>query len=149
MDKDFQTTINRYVKFSVDTISAPSAHSLLGNSKVHWVDTRSMEEYNVSRISDAFYVNFNHPNLLPLKQYPLTDTLIVYCTVGYRSEKMAEELKEMGFQNVFNLYGGILSWANHGFDLQTPRGTPTNQVHTYDKKWGVHMKNPNYTKITD
>jgi rhodanese-related sulfurtransferase len=149
MDKDFEATINRYVNFSVDTISAPVAHKLVGQSGVHWVDTRSTKEYNVSRIEDAFFVNYDHPNILPLKKYALSDTLIVYCTVGYRSEKIAEQIKALGFKNVYNLYGGILSWANHNFDVQTPRGTPTNQIHTYDKSWGVHLKNPNYTKISN
>lgn len=147
MDKDFQKTINKYVDFSVDTLSAPTAQPLLSSRNVHWLDTRSMTEYNVSKIQDAFFVNYEDPNLEALKSWRQSDTIVVYCTVGYRSEKTALMVEAMGFENVYNLYGGILDWANHNLPLKTPLETPTKKVHTYDKSWGKYMVNPDYEKV--
>jgi len=36
--------------------------------------------------------------------------LIFYCRSGARSERAARELRERGFQKVFNLKGGVLAW---------------------------------------
>ena len=41
-----------------------------------------------------------------------SDTIVLYCSIGYRSEKIGEKLVEMGYGHVFNLYGGIFEWVN-------------------------------------
>ena len=53
-------------------------------------------------------------NLLKYKVEDIAreSTIVVYCSVGYRSEKIAEELDKLGFTNVSNLYGGIFEWIN-------------------------------------
>jgi len=38
--------------------------------------------------------------------------LVFYCRSGARSERAARELRERGFQNVFNLQGGVLAWRD-------------------------------------
>jgi rhodanese-related sulfurtransferase len=48
---------------------------------------------------------------------PREAPVIVYCSVGYRSEKIGEKLQKLGFQNVHNLYGGIFQWKNDGFEV--------------------------------
>ena len=68
-----------------------------------------------------------------------TDTLIVYCTVGYRSEKVAEKLKDAGYENTFNLFGGIFSWKNGGGKLVDRSGKATDKVHCYNEMWSVFL----------
>ena len=38
--------------------------------------------------------------------------IVTYCSVGYRSGKMAERLQAAGYTNVRNLEGSIFKWAN-------------------------------------
>ena len=56
--------------------------------------------------------------------------------MGYRSEKIGEQLKKMGYQRVYNLYGGIFEWTNRSLPLVNKTEAPTKQVHAYDKNWG-------------
>jgi predicted sulfurtransferase len=58
--------------------------------------------------------------------------------VGYRSEKIAKRCQAAGFKQVYNLYGGIFEWVNQGNTVVNADG-PTEQVHTYDKKWSVWL----------
>ncbi len=52
-------------------------------------------------------------NLIPekLNTFNKNDNIIVYCKSGVRSKKVCEFLKANDFNNVKNLEGGILAWA--------------------------------------
>lgn len=65
--------------------------------------------------------------------------IVVYCAVGSRSEKIARELKEMGFENVSNLYGGIFEWVNRGYEIVNDTGE-TDTVHAYNRFWGFWLQ---------
>ncbi len=43
--------------------------------------------------------------------------ILVYCAGGYRSALAAKTLKDLGFNNVFNL-GGYNEWVENGGDIQ-------------------------------
>jgi predicted sulfurtransferase len=67
-------------------------------------------------------------------------SVVVYCSVGYRSERVGEHLLAMGFKDVKNLYGGIFEWVNNGQAIVDRNGKFTNQVHTYNKSWSKWLE---------
>jgi len=89
----------------------------------------------VSHIPNALFTGYKDFNTDALKDIPKTDTIVVYCSVGYRSERIGEKLQKMGYSNVFNLYGGIFEWKNTGLEVVDTDGTETEKVHTYNKTW--------------
>ena len=36
--------------------------------------------------------------------------LLIYCDGGYRSRKALPQIKALGFQSIYHLHRGILSW---------------------------------------
>ena len=73
---------------------------------------------------------------------PSRDTpLVVYCSIGVRSEKIGEKLKEAGYKKVYNLYGGIFKWKNSGNPVVDSNGEPTEKVHAYSRYWGRFLTN--------
>ncbi len=62
--------------------------------------------------------------------------IVTYCSVGYRSSKLATELQAKGFTNVRNLEGSIFEWANRGYSVVRD-GREVREVHPFDKAWGV------------
>ena len=78
---------------------------------------------------------------------PRDTSVVVYCAVGYRSEKIGEKLQEMGFKNIRKLYGGIFAWKNSGHVVVDPSGHPTDSVHAYDSNWSRWLWNG--TKVYD
>jgi rhodanese-related sulfurtransferase len=99
------------------------------------LDAREENEYVISHLPKAEFIGFSNFGSKSLNSYQKTDTIYVYCSIGYRSEKIGEKIQKMGFNNVFNLYGGIFSWANLGYRIVDKNNEQTKAVHGYDKKW--------------
>ncbi len=103
---------------------------------VRLLDTRESEEYAVSHLPNATFVGYDDFDLRNVSNIPKQDTIIVYCSVGYRSERIGEKLKKAGYKHVYNLYGGIFHWKNnHGIVVDSKNDT-TEKVHVYNKSWG-------------
>jgi len=99
------------------------------------LDTREQGEFDVSHIPNSVCTGYKDFNTDALKDISKTDTIVVYCSVGYRSERIGEKLQKMGYSNVFNLYGGIFEWKNLGNTVVNADGSETEKVHTYNKSW--------------
>lgn len=99
------------------------------------LDTREKEEFEVSHLPNATFVGYDDFQLSSVSGISKTDTVIVYCSVGYRSERIGEKLKSAGYQHVFNLYGGIFNWKNKDGAVVDMNGDTTQKVHTYNKNW--------------
>lgn len=104
------------------------------------LDTREAKEFNVSHIPNARYVGYTFFRLSDIQDIPKNQPIIVYCSVGYRSERIGEKLKAAGYQNVKNLYGGIFEWANDKSPLSDVNNQSTETVHGYSKEWGIWVK---------
>jgi rhodanese-related sulfurtransferase len=100
-----------------------------------YLDAREREEFEVSHIQNAKWIGYKDFDLNRLKGVSKNDTLVVYCSVGYRSEKIAEKLINEGYTNVFNLYGSIFEWSNQGRPVYDSNNNKTNRVHAYNKRW--------------
>lgn len=110
------------------------------------LDARSETEYAVSHIAEASqFDGTTDLAIAPALKNTLKDTpIVVYCSVGYRSARIAQQLMEAGFQEVFNLEGGLFQWANEGraAKLNCPgslvqAGQPTQLIHPYNAVWGI------------
>jgi rhodanese-related sulfurtransferase len=60
--------------------------------------------------------------------------IVVYCSIGVRSEKIGELIK-VRIQNVYNLYGGIFEYKNEEEKVVNNQNKVTDSVHTYNKRW--------------
>ena len=65
---------------------------------------------------------------------------MVYCSLGVRSEDIAEQLKKAGYNKVKNLYGGIFEWKNNGFPIYNLENKETDSIHTFSMKWSKWLK---------
>ena len=104
-----------------------------------FLDAREKREFEVSHLPGAVWVGYDDFQLEKVAQVARNQRVIVYCSVGYRSEKVSEKLLAAGFQDVSNLVGGIFEWVNDGQKLMDDNG-PTNRVHAYSKSWGIWLK---------
>lgn len=104
------------------------------------LDTRSPEEYKVSHLPNAKFIDYDDFDGDMVKGLDKNKEVIVYCTVGYRSERIGEKLQKMGFTNVRNLYGGIFEWVNEGGEIRNSKNQQTDSVHTYSKSWSIWLE---------
>lgn len=103
------------------------------------LDIREEEEFAVSHLRNAYHV----PPNTSLKQVVSTvlkdvspeETIIVYCSVGFRSAEFAQKLAAIGYQNVYNLKGSVFAWVNEGRPVYQGNKR-VNKVHPFNEKWG-------------
>lgn len=104
-------------------------------SEVVLLDIRSAPEYAVSHIAGAQLVDYDSFKNQDVTHIKKNAKVVVYCSVGYRSERIGEKLQDLGYTEVYNLYGGIFQWKNVGYQVVDPEGRTTERVHTYNKSW--------------
>ena len=143
---EFNRKVNRLLNYSVDVISVTELEAA-DSDKFILLDTREYEEYQVSRIPGAIYFGYDEPQWELLDKLDKNKEIVVYCSIGYRSEKIGEKLQKKGFTQVRNLYGSIFEWANQGYKLEGPEQTETHRVHTYNKRWSKWMFNEEVEKV--
>ena len=118
------------------TISADSLAARLGDAPPLLLDVRTPEEFAVSHLAGARRVDPAGDALPPEIGALDRDTPIVaYCSVGWRSAALVQQLRAAGFTDVANLRGSIFRWANEGRPVV--RGdSAVREVHPYDRRWG-------------
>ena len=102
-----------------------------------WLDVRSRDEYEVSHLAQAHWVGYDEFSQERIAHLDKNLKTIVYCSVGYRSEKITQQLSKLGFKEVYNLYGGVFEWINQGHEVVDMSGRTTSRIHAYNKVWGV------------
>ncbi len=144
-NEKFDAELKRLLSFSVPVIGIDALQRLQDRAVL--LDARARTEFETSHLPGARYVGYETFALDAVSDLPRDTTIVVYCSVGYRSERIAEKLKEAGFEKVYNLYGGIFEWANQNLPLHDSAGNPTRYIHTYDKRWSKWVSNPEFKKI--
>ena len=122
-------------RFTIPLIRPEEAVGLMKEKKILFFDIRSKVEYEVSHIAGAEFYDYETFNVLEIDKSLKEEMIIMYCSVGYRSELAAEKLKKSGFKNIYNLYGGIFQWVYEDYEVVDITGAKTDRVHTYNKKW--------------
>lgn len=133
----FRLMLKGLLSHSVPETGVQQALKETGN--VIFVDAREPKEYDVSHLKGAILVGYDQFDPKNLLDLPRTQPIIVYCSVGYRSEKVAEKLQKLGFSQVSNLYGGIFEWINQGLPVYDEKGA-TEKVHAYNHTWAIWLK---------
>ena len=100
-------------------------------------DAREEKEFNTSHLKNAKQIGYDFFNLEEiLLEYPdKTKPIVVYCSIGVRSELIGEKLIKSGYTKVYNLYGGIFEWINQSKVVVDQNEQPTEKVHTFSKEW--------------
>lgn len=132
----YEQMLNSLLKKSVEPINVKDAKT---KTNAYFIDTRVKREFDVSHIKNAQWVGYNEFYLEKIKNIPKDAEVIVYCSVGYRSEKIGEKLEKAGYKNVKNLWGGIFQWVNDGNTVVDNQEIKTPNVHAFSKKWGVWL----------
>lgn len=109
--------------------------TLAGQHRPLLIDVRRPEEFAVSHLRCA--VNAESPAEISalVRKLPPARAVVLYCSVGVRSSRAAQQLIKTGRTNVFNLKGSIFLWANEGGPV-VREGKPVTEVHPYNKHWG-------------
>ena len=88
------------------------------------VDVRQPAEWSAGHIPEAIHISGGElPQRLDeiRKEFPKNRPLAFICGSGYRSSVSASLLQRQGYENVFNVLGGMSGWQSAGFETTRPR----------------------------
>ncbi len=99
-------------KLSVDP---QQATRLINREDAVVLDIRPMADYNKGHIVNAINIPLNgFKNQIQTLQKHKQKPIIVNCRSGNQSQIACRDLRKAGFDKVFNLRGGMISWeASH------------------------------------
>ena len=102
------------------------------------LDVRTQAEFRVSHIEGAIRVDPQASTKSVsalIKEQGSPALVILYCSVGYRSTRMANRLQKIlppdSDVQLYNLSGGVFLWHNQNRPLEDERGH-TEYMHPYD-----------------
>ena len=81
------------------------------------LDVRSNYEHNIGKFKDAMTLDIDNFREFPSKineikkKIKKKNKIITYCTGGVKCEKASGFLKENGFENVYQLHGGVIKYG--------------------------------------
>ncbi len=101
------------------SIGPEAAIRILNGEKALLIDVRTEEELSKDgRVKSASHIPLNQlkNRLGDLEKYH-QQPVIAICRSGQRSGVACSQLKKNGFEEVYNLKGGILSWKSAGLPV--------------------------------
>lgn len=102
------------------------------------LDTRSPLEYAISHLKQAHWTVSTSQGIINLPPVSRVTPIVTYCSVGYRSARVAGQLQEMGYKQVFNLEGSLFAWFSEDRPVYQ-EGQPVSQIHPYNRFWAIWL----------
>jgi len=143
--KTLDDILKLYNSKSIPYISVGELKRIQSREDIFLLDTREATEFETSHIPSAIFAGYStfSSEEITAAIEDKSARIVVYCSLGVRSEIIGEKLKKAGFTNVQNLYGGIIEWKNKDFIVVDAQGNETENVHTSSKTWSKWLKKGN------
>jgi thioredoxin 1 len=91
------------------------------------IDVRTPGEFSKGHLVNAININWNGPDFAThISKLDKNKAVFLYCYSGSRSNAAASKLQNMGFKEVYNMSGGIISWRAAGLAETTTNTSPSN-----------------------
>lgn len=139
--KKLDKLLKEYNSDSIPYISTEALKKI--SHQILLFDAREPHEFEVSHLKNAISVGYDNFSLAAISKIlpeNKAKQIVVYCSLGIRSEDIAIKLKNAGYTNVMNLYGGIFKWKNEDLPVYNKYNQETDSIHAFSKEWGVWLK---------
>ncbi|MCP4077976.1 MAG: rhodanese-like domain-containing protein [Gammaproteobacteria bacterium] len=95
------------------TVGPSAAISIINKNKTMLIDVRENNEITSGMLNGAIHIPLSGigKRLSELDKYK-DDSVVVYCRSGNRSGSVCRTLSGRGFEQVYNLAGGIMAWED-------------------------------------
>ncbi len=92
-----------------------------GNPDFVILDIRTAEEFESGYIEDAINLDYYNENFRTnLDLLDKGKTYLIYCRSANRTGKTMPIMQELGFEEVYNMSGGINDWKDQGLPVVEP-----------------------------
>jgi len=106
----------------IEVVSPADAAAFLDDhsDEVVLLDVRTPEEYREIRVPGSINIDFYAADFASqLDALPKDVPYVVYCRSGNRSSQAVDIMADLGFTEVLDVDGGIVSWSEAGLPLES------------------------------
>jgi len=86
------------------------------NNEILLLDVREESEWQEGHIEGALLMPLGEINEERTKDIDKNEIIYIYCRSGRRSTEALNKMRQLGFNNIFNL-GGIIDWQKNGGEV--------------------------------
>jgi CsoR family transcriptional regulator, copper-sensing transcriptional repressor len=105
---------NKTITTTYNSVTPQEAKKLITKeSDLIIIDVRTEKEFLYEgRLDGAILIDFEKPRIFKreIKKLNKKTRYLVYCAVGHISKDACLDMVEMGFENIFEMKGGLKSW---------------------------------------
>jgi sulfur-carrier protein adenylyltransferase/sulfurtransferase len=127
----------RQIRSQITEVDPSDVHELISNGHNGYVlvDVREQHEFEQSHLPGAVHVPRGHLESRIEGAAPdKSSRVITYCASGQRSALAANTmLKELGYENVESMTGGITLWKDRGYEVEVPKTLSPEQRERYSR----------------
>jgi len=109
------------MNWNIKEIEGAELHSLIeaDAQSIRVIDVRQPTEVAAGTVPNAEAMPMH---TIPLRIHELdkNEKLVLVCRSGARSAQACAFLQQQGYDEVYNLRGGIMGWANNGLAMALP-----------------------------
>lgn len=99
-------------------VSPEEAATLAADPGITVLDVRTTEEFESGHLADATMIDFYSETFTDdIAALDPEGTYLVYCRSGNRSGQATALMADLGFEQVYDLDGGVLAWDAQGLAL--------------------------------
>ena len=92
---------------------------VLASQDVYFVDVRTSKEFSQGHIANAINIDFKSSSFEEeIKKLDTLKPIVIYCRSGRRSAMSTKILDKVGFDEIYDLKGGVLNWTKQGKALE-------------------------------
>lgn len=86
--------------------------------KLQLVDVRTPGEYNEGHLKNSVNIDiYDFENFeIEVNKLSKDQPVLIYCKSGSRSKEATAQLISLGFEEVYDLQGGIMKWVSSGLE---------------------------------
>ena len=102
----------------ITNVAPKAAAELVKENKVKVLDVRTDAEFAEGHLKGATNHDFTEDNFkTSLEKLDKAQPYLIHCESGARSAKSLKAFKELGFQHLYHLDGGIRAWKAEGLPV--------------------------------
>jgi len=105
---------NKIITTTYNSITPQEAKKIITNeSDLVIIDVRTEKEFLYEgRLDGAILIDFEKPRIFKreIRKLDRSKTYLIYCAVGYISKDACLEMAKLGFENIYEMNGGLKSW---------------------------------------
>jgi rhodanese-related sulfurtransferase len=109
----------------IERLFGPKCRSVSSDGRCLTIlDVRTAKEYRAGHLVGSINLDFRSPSFSDeLKALDRNSAYLVYCRTGVRSSRTAALMRSLGFRELYDLAGGLVSWQREGFWVSSDAGS--------------------------